>query len=111
MQKISYVGLGISLPHHAWGASIEAVVTRFVEVLIDPLITLLFAAALLLFFWGLFKLMVEISNGGDGVEGKSHMLWGIVGMFIMFSVGGILGFISESIGADSTSVEVINGFK
>ena len=57
--------------------------------------------------------MVDISNGGDGQDGKRHVLWGLVGMFIMFSVWGIIGFISETIGVNQNDIkiEVGGGFK
>ena len=87
-------------------SSVINLVQRFVDVIIDPLILLLFAVALLLFFWGLFQLILDLSNGGKGEEGKKHMLWGIVGMIVMFSVGGIINLIANSIGADDATVNV-----
>jgi len=92
--------------------AIEDVLVKFVDVIIDPLITLLFAAAMLLFMWGLFQFMVDLQGGGDGKDGKQHMLWGIVGVTIMFSVGGIINLVSNSIGANSQNgIQIDGGFK
>ena len=93
--------------------TIEQAIGKFVTVLVDPLVTLGFAAALLLFFWGLFKMMVAVSNGEDPKEGKQHLVWGIVGMFIMFSVGGIIGFLTDTVGANPADqrVEIGGGFE
>ncbi len=89
--------------------AIEGVLVKFVDVIIDPFITLLFAAAMLLFIWGLFQFMVDLQGGGDGKDGKQHMLWGIIGVTIMFSVGGIINLVSNSIGANSQNGFQING--
>ena len=92
--------------------SLEQLLQNFITVIIDPLVMLLFAVALLIFFWGLFQLMVDISQGNPGAEGKQHMLWGLVGLTIMFSVWGIIGIISSSIGAESDRhVQGTGGFK
>ena len=90
--------------------SIQEVLAKFVVVIVNPLITLLFALALLLFFYGLLIFMNDISNGGEGKDGKQHMLWGIIGITIMFSVGGILNLLTNTVGIDP-AVEVIDGFK
>jgi len=93
--------------------TIEGAIGKFVTVLIDPLVTLGFAAALLLFFWGLFKMIMALTNGEDPKEGKQHMLWGIIGMTIMFSVGGIISFITGTIGANPADqkIEIRGGFE
>ena len=93
--------------------TIEGALLKFVTVIVDPLVILVFALALLLFFWGLLSMMIAVSNGEDTATGKRHMLWGIVGMLIMFSVGGIINLINNSIGADTRNqrIEIDGGFK
>ncbi len=94
--------------------TIEQALGKFITVLIDPLITLGFAAALLFFFWGLFQFMVSVSDGQtDNSVGKSHMIWGLVGMTIMFSVGGIINFITSTVGANPADqqIEIDGGFR
>jgi len=94
--------------------TIEQAIGKFLTVIVDPLVTLGFAVALLLFFWGLFKFMLSVSDGNvDNKVGKNHMLWGLVGMFIMFSVGGIINFISGTIGANPADqqIEIQGGFR
>jgi hypothetical protein len=38
-------------------------------------------------------------NPQDKNTGKQHLLWGTIGLFIIFSVGGILGIFSSMFGA------------
>ncbi len=87
-------------------------IVNFIEHIISPLVTLLFAGALVYFFYGLFKLMQEIAQGGEGKDGKTHMLWGIVGLVIMFSVWGILGIVANSLGVEKTTfIQGTGGFR
>mgnify|MGYP006929370953 CR=1 FL=1 len=58
--------------------------------LIDPFITLLIAAGLLMFFWGLAEFILSAGNEDGRSKGKKHMLWGIVGLFIMVSAKAII---------------------
>lgn len=58
-----------------------------------PIFLLIFAVGLLLFVWGLVEFLLAQNGVGvgdksakDGLEnGKKHMLWGVVGMFIIFA--------------------------
>ncbi len=76
---------------------------RLVDLIINPLILLVFACGFLLFMWGLVKFIWNSREGEINDDGKQHMLWGIVGMFIMVSVYGIITLITQTFGIDSTS--------
>jgi len=63
------------------------------------LIPLVFAVALLIFIYGIFKYF--ILGGGDDEsreEGKKLMLWAIVGFVVMVSVFGIVNLIAGGLG-------------
>lgn len=73
-------------------------VQKLFDLVIDPLVGLLFAAAAFYFLWGVFK-MIWRSDDSDGrTEGVNHILWGTVGLFIMISVWGIIMFLERVIG-------------
>jgi len=67
-------------------------------VIINPLITLLFVLALAYFFWGVFEFISKPAGDSEKETGKKHMIWGVVGMFIMASVKGIISLIKVTIG-------------
>ncbi|MBM3272266.1 hypothetical protein FJY94_03275 [Candidatus Kaiserbacteria bacterium] len=69
---------------------------RFVTYILNPLILLIFAAGFFLFMYGLVKFMFALRSGAPSQDGKQHMLWGIVGMFIMVSVEGIIYMIDST---------------
>ncbi len=77
--------------------------SRFVDYLINPAILVIFAAGFLLFVYGLVEFLWKLNEGGDNKEGKQHMIWGIVGMFIMVSVYGILSLATSTFGIDPTN--------
>lgn len=72
---------------------------KLVAVIINPLIALIFAAGLLVFIWGLVEFLWALNNQGKGVgTGKMHMLWGIIGMFVMVAAYTIIKIISNTLG-------------
>lgn len=77
-------------------SSVGDVVGRFTTYVIDPALLILAAAGFFYFVWGLVVFMFALSQGGDTKEGKDHMIWGIIGMVIMFSVAGIIALINNT---------------
>lgn len=81
----------------------EGVIERFGRV-IDLLTPIVFSIALLFFFWGLATFIYK--SGDDQEKGKNRMLWGLIALFVMFSVWGILRFAQESLGLNNTGQQL-----
>lgn len=62
--------------------------------IINPLIGLVAALAFLVFFWGVFEFLAMEEKRDDG---KRHMLWGAIGLFIVLSAGAILVILYNTI--------------
>lgn len=80
--------------------STRALIDNVTRVIINPLIALLFAAGLLLFAWGIIEFLIGSSASGDAgkkEDGKRHMLWGIIGMFVMAAAYTLLAFIASNV--------------
>lgn len=77
-------------------------VGRFVTYIINPIIWVLFAAGFFLFMFGLVQFMWNLQSGKTDT-GKSHMIWGIVGMVIMVSVEGIIVLVDQTFGFNALS--------
>lgn len=75
----------------------EDIINVVSEELLNPLILLMFAVATLSFLWGLFKYVKGAYSDQDQDQGKSNIIWGIVGMVIMISVYGIINLIKTTI--------------
>jgi len=78
-----------------------------VQNIIDLLIPLLLALAVLLFFWGLVKYIANASDEAAKESGKTLMIWGMIAIFVMVAFWGIIGYVQESTGL-SGSVTVVN---
>lgn len=63
------------------------------KYIINPLIYLLFALAVVFFLYGVFEFLLNQTNEEKKTAGKSHMLWGIVGLTIMLGVWTILNIV------------------
>lgn len=61
--------------------------------LVNSLVVIVIALAVLAFFWGLAKFIFNVSGDEKSVEeGKRIMIWGIITLFVMVSVWGIIRF-------------------
>jgi len=76
-----------------------------VRDIIDILIPLVAALALLYFFWGLAKFILNAGNEDAQKEGKNIMIWGIVALFVIVSVWGLVRFVGSAIGINPNSVD------
>lgn len=75
----------------------QAYLVRIGEVILNPIIQLMFMAAVLYFCWGLFIFIANADDDTKRTEGKSHMIWAFVGMLIMVMAWGILGGVEATI--------------
>ena len=70
---------------------------RISTFIIDPIIYLLFAAAFVIFVWGLVQFVAHLDNEESRKTGSKHMIWGIIGMVIMVSVNALIAIIQNTI--------------
>jgi hypothetical protein len=72
---------------------------RLTSLIINPLIALVFAAGLLVFFWGVIEFLLALNAGGSSSkeDGKKHMLWGLIGMFVMVAAYALFNFLVSNI--------------
>lgn len=93
-------------------ASIVTLMASVNKVIINPLIYFLFALAVIYFLYGLVKYLLSPDNEELRTSSKSHMLWGIFGMFIMVAVFGIMNLLLTTIGVDKNQINIdSSGYK
>ena len=86
-------------------ASVKAFVGKISTEILNPLIALMFAVAMMYFFYGVAAYIWNPDNEEAREKGRTGMIWGVVGMFMMVAVFGIMRFIISSIGADPTLMD------
>jgi len=79
--------------------STSQLVNAITSNILNPLLALIFAVGLLVFMWGVVEFIIgmNVYDGDKKESGKQHMLWGIIGMFIMVTAWAILGFVAQSV--------------
>ena len=86
------------LPNLALAVSVVDIIDSASRIVTSTLIPLAFALCLFYFFWGMAKYIREGAVSNDAAkEGKNIMVWGVVGIFVAFSVWGIIKFIQTEL--------------
>ncbi len=65
---------------------------------IGALVLLVMALAIVLFFWGVAKYILSGADAEKRKEGSYYMLYGVVGIFVMSAVWGLVFFLSNTFG-------------
>ena len=77
---------------------VYSIISNINDIIINPIILLLFMVALLYFIYGVFEYMWKSrSDPGKMKEGRLHMGWGLFGMFVMISVFGFFKILINSV--------------
>lgn len=66
-----------------------------------PIITLLTLGAFLIFIWGIVEFIASSDNEEKRKAGQQHMIWGIVGLVIIFGANAIVALIKATVGGVS----------
>ena len=98
-------GTSVPLPTFS---DIGDLITNFNKNVVQNLITLLGAAALVVFLWGMVLFIVHRQQAkSDLSKDKDMMLYGLVGLFVFFSVWGIIKLFQGFLGVGGTSDMVL----
>ncbi len=78
--------------------AIQDLAGRIAEVIVNPILALLFGVGLIVFVWGLVQYLYNANVKGDvDGEAKMHMFWGLLGMFVMVAVFALIRIIANTI--------------
>ena len=78
-------------------------------MIINPLIYFLFALAVVYFLYGVLEFVLNQENEEKKTSGKSHMIWGVVGITIMLGVWTILGIVLNTLGISKSEINPEQG--
>jgi hypothetical protein len=83
---------------------IQSLLDVILNTFINPIIQVVFALGILMFMWGLFEFMRQGPGNPEAKsKGQQHMIWGVIGVFIMVAVWGIIGFVANTLGLQQTN--------
>ncbi len=86
----------VAIPVLAAPKDFKAVIDEIIiGGLLKPLVPLLVGLAVVVFIYGVLTLI--LSEGGEKKEdGKKYMFWGIIGIFVMVSVWGLVAIVQST---------------
>lgn len=79
---------------------VPEIVTNISTFVLNPIIALLFGLALVIFLWGVAEYFWQSDSDEARTRASRHMIWGILGMFIMFAAFAIVRIIAGTIGVE-----------
>ncbi len=97
MKKLALIVGALVLPLAASAQleNVEGLATSIGNI-INILIPIVFALALLFFFWGLALYIFGGEHDKD--KAKKTMIWGVVALFVMAAVWGLVQFLGDALG-------------
>ena len=103
--RISIVGLAIFAPIATFAADLTSIL-GVINGLIKTATPIVVALALLGFFWGLAIYIFNAGNTKEQAKGRSIMIWGILALFIMLSVFGIVGALQSTFQLQNVTIPI-----
>lgn len=99
MKKLALIVGALALPLTSFAAldNVSGLITDIGSI-VNKIIPILFALALLGFFYGLVMYIFGKEDNKD--KAKKTMIWGVVALFIMASIWGLVSFIGSAVGVD-----------
>jgi len=81
---------------------LQTIITQF-RGLLNTIIPVLIALAVVVFFWGLVKYIKSTGDEKTRADGRHMMLWSIIAIIIMLSLFGIITWIQNAVGLSGTA--------
>lgn len=107
MKKLALIVTALAFPlvSLAQLGNVQTLVTS-IGTIVNLIIPIVFAIALLVFFWGLVKYIWGAED--EKANAKKTMIWGVVALFVMASVWGLVAFIGTAVGVGQTAGPAVN---
>ena len=94
MKKLGYIGTAFALPFLVFAQQINSISDAgdiVINIIDNVAVPIVFAMAFLVFIYGIFQYFIQGGHDEEKREaGRSLMLWGIIGFFVMVSVWGLV---------------------
>lgn len=72
-------------------------IVNYIRELIYILIPIFYGLALIMFFWGLSKFILNAGNATEVKKGQDYMIWGILALFVLLSVRTLIGYATSEL--------------
>ena len=97
MKKYGFLFLIFSLPTAAFAQATNfAEALGILQGLLNGLLPILIALAVAIFLWGVLKYIKAADNPDQRTEGRELMVYGIIAIFVMVSLWGLVNLIVDT---------------
>lgn len=69
---------------------------NLINTVINALIPIIISLAIVVFFWGLVQYLLTLGDESKRNEGIKIMIWGVVAIFVMVSIWGIIRLLQST---------------
>jgi hypothetical protein len=76
----------------------QSIVSRVENAILFPLMSFMLSVALLMFLWGAYEFVLNAESDGGRETGRTHMLYGVIGMLVMLSALALLKIAAGTFG-------------
>lgn len=90
-------------------AALSTFIGKVVVQIINPIILLLAGAAFVLFVWGGFQFVLNAGDDTKRAEGRSALLWGLIGLVIIFGAYKIIDLAINSFNLHPNDQTTVKG--
>jgi len=81
-------------------AKLNEFLSNVVTEIVNPIILLLSAVAFVLFVWGVYEFIAHAGDETKRTEGRKAIMWGLIGLVIIFGAYGIINIALDTFGID-----------
>ncbi len=107
MKKFLYAAVSFLVPAAAFAQTLnfEQLNTPITSLsnIINRLIPLIIGAAVLVFLWGVLKYVISGDDAEKRADARWFMVWGVVALFVMVSVWGLVRILQNTLGVGSNT--------
>ena len=82
----------------------DLIINLIIGCILSPLVYLIIAASVIVFLLGILKFIR--SEGDDKQAGREFVVWGIVGLFVMISVWGLVSILSSTFSLNNATLNL-----
>ena len=82
----------------------ELVTNIIISGILSPIVYLLIGLAVVVFVYGVFKFVK--AEGDDKQAGREFIIWGIIGIFVMVSVWGLVNILESTFNLQNTGFSI-----
>lgn len=77
-------------------------------ILSTNIVSLLITIAMIGFIWGVIQMFINPNNEEARKQGKAYVLWGLIGLFVIISVWGLVSVLTNTFGVSNLIPQLSN---